>query len=217
MRFLETIRLEEGHFDNLAFHQERMDRTRKDLLHSAQKIDLGNHLIKELAVRSKDIVHLPGHPASHAREKESKIFKCRVIYAEKILKIEFQPYILPTIRAIKLVYAGDIEYAYKFEDRTALNNLFAEKGENDDILIVKRNEITDTLYANVLFFDGSTWYTPRNPLLQGTRRESLVREGKAVPAILTPADLSRFRTARVVNAMIRFEDRLDIQISNINP
>ena len=50
------------------------------------------------------------------------MFKCRIVYNREIIKVEFVPYVLKQIRSLKLVNA-EIDYAYKYEDRTNINKL----------------------------------------------------------------------------------------------
>lgn len=55
------------------------------------------------------------------------IYKCRVIYAEALLQVAFIPYTPRPIRSLKLVVDDAIDYAWKYEDRSALNHLFFGK------------------------------------------------------------------------------------------
>jgi 4-amino-4-deoxychorismate lyase len=93
--------------------------------------------------------------------------------------------------------------------------MFDKKGLADDVLIVKNGWITDTSFANILFFDGKRWLTPEKPLLKGTQRENLLRQGLIFQANISPASLPDFSKARLINAMIRFEDEIDVKIGRI--
>ena len=83
-----------------------------------------------------------------------------------------------SIRTLKLVTANHIDYRYKSTDRSELNRLTAQKGNCDDIVIVKNGFITDTSFTNLALFDGHQWLTPAHPLLAGTQRALLLEQGK---------------------------------------
>jgi 4-amino-4-deoxychorismate lyase len=114
-----------------------------------------------------------------------------------------------------MVVNDEIEYRHKFADRSEIHKLFEKRGNADDILIVKYGQITDTSYANIILFDGKNWLTPSKPMLQGTQRAKLLAEMKIIPASITPVNLPRFSKARLINAMIRFEDEVDLNIGSI--
>jgi 4-amino-4-deoxychorismate lyase len=114
-----------------------------------------------------------------------------------------------------MVFPSELEYSYKYEDRKAINKLFKEKGPADDILIVKKGLITDTSFCNILFYNGKNWITPSFPLLKGTQRRYLLEQERIIPAEISTSDLQNFSKARLINAMIRFEDSLDIDIQDI--
>jgi 4-amino-4-deoxychorismate lyase len=193
---LETIRCESGVLQNLLQHQERLDNSQKALFSSFQNISL-------------KILTVP-------EEFKNGLFKCRVIYSESIESVEFLPYQLPKIQSLKLVVNDEIEYRHKFADRSDIQKMFETRGDADDILIVKYGQITDTSYANIIFFDGKNWLTPEWPLLLGVQRAKLLfSEKKIMQANIIPADLPKFSKARLINAMIRFEDEVDLNIGSI--
>jgi len=194
-RLLETIRLEDGTFSLLAYHQLRMNRSRKELFRCKDEIDLVKILQTGML--------------------EKSLYKCRIIYSDQIEKIEFILYQLPGIRSLKIVIDDQIEYPYKFNDRTRINELFEKRENCDDILIVKNGLVTDTSFANILFYNGKKWLTPAHPLLKGTRRAHLLDKELIEVADIRIKDLKYFEKARLINAMIRFEDNLDISLPNI--
>ena len=109
----------------------------------------------------------------------------------------------------------EINYSHKYFDRSRLEKLFFQKGNCDDILILKNGFITDTFFANILLYNGNEWLTPSNPLLKGTQRQFLLETEKVITADIRPSDLKNFKKARLVNAMMRFEDEVDVSLSNI--
>lgn len=193
-RLVETIKLEDGIFENMDLHNERFNISRKSLFRVNETIDL------------YEILSL------HEFNKTG-LFKCRVVYNQEILKVEFIPYILKQIYSVRLVNA-EIDYAYKYEDRTDINKLFKLRGNCDDILIVNNDRMTDTSAANIAFFDKDRWYTPIKPLLKGTEREKLLRSQKIFEEDIRLSDLKRFHKATIFSTMVNFCDII-IPVTNI--
>ena len=112
-------------------------------------------------------------------QDDMKLFKWRVVYGSQgVETIEYAPYVMRSIRTLKLVTANHINYRYKSTDRSELNRLTAQKGNCDDIVIVKNGFITVTSFTNLALFDGHQWQTPAHPLLAGTQRALLLEQGK---------------------------------------
>ena len=191
--FFESIKVLQGRAVNLDLHEDRLNRTRSELLGLTEKISL-----------------------QHIKPTDRKsLQKCRVIYGEKIENIEFTPYIPKIIGHLRIVAADDFQYSYKFLDRRCFENLLTGISPGSDILIVKNNKITDTSYANIAFWDGVSWLTPAEPLLAGTKRESLLRKGLLNLADIRLKDLHLFKYAVMINAMLEIEDSPVIEIRNI--
>lgn len=114
--------------------------------------------------------------------------KCRVIYGPAgIVSVEYLPYAPPQIGSLLTITDDKIEYAYKFCDRSRLTTLHKRAVAEDcgDALIVRRGLVTDTTICNIAFrrADSSpeVWHTPAEPLLRGTMREYLIKQGTVVP------------------------------------
>lgn len=129
-----------------------------------------------------------------------------MIYGWELLQVEFLPYTPRPIRSLKLVADDAIDYAWKSEDRSALEHLFAQKGACDDILIVKNGLLTDSSYSNLAFYDGEVWFTPEMPLLQGVQRERLLQEEQIIAASIRVEDLNCFSQIALINAMLQLGD-----------
>ena len=84
--------------------------------------------------------------------------------------------------------------------------MYNQRGSCDDILILKKGWITDSYYANVVLWDGVQWFTPEEPLLEGTMRASLLEKGIIKTAGIRIEDLSRFRSLRLINALNNWND-----------
>lgn len=196
MQLLETIRIESGKPNNLEYHQERMDRSIKEFY------GLSNSIVLEKLVMNSNI-------------PSTGLYKLRISYNNHTSRVELIPYKLPIINSLKVIVCNDIEYNYKFFDRSKIEKLFSGRGGADDIIIVKNGCVTDSSYANLVFYDGNIWVTPTKPLLLGTQCARYIDEKKVSKANIAVDDLGRFEKVRLINAMIRFEDELDISIENI--
>ena len=182
-QLLETIRCENGRPYHLSYHQQRVDRSLKELGY-AVRYDL----------------------ASLIKVPDESLYRCRIIYDERAFSIEYLPYQKRAIRKLQLVEADGLDYALKYADRSALDRLFAQKGDADDILIVKDGLITDTSIANIAFFDGERWLTPKDPLLKGTTRARLLDEKMIFESEIRLQDLEKFTGFALLNAMVGFDE-----------
>lgn len=181
----------------LALHQERFDRTCRELF----GISAGPSLAAMLAV------------CSVPRHLRSGVVKCRVVYGPSgVEKVEYLPYATPKIGSLLAVEDNEIEYVYKFCDRSRLAALHdaAVNAGYGDALIIRKGLVTDTTFCNVAFrLAGSlpeVWHTPVAPLLRGTMREHLIKQGTVVPCDIPLESLRDGRYDRITlfNAMNGF-------------
>jgi len=179
----ETIRIENGAASNIGLHERRMNRTREVLFGMNDRIDLG-------PVLDPLLTYSPG------------TCRCRVTYDRGIRSVEISPYTRRIVRSLRLVECDEIDYGFKYEDRSTLDRALAMRDGRDDVLIVKNGVVTDTSFSNIAFYDGVSWFTPARPLLPGTRREELLLSGALIGADIAPGDLPHFRKACIINAMI---------------
>lgn len=182
LRLVESIKLENGILHNLQYHQERMDRSVLSLTGRRNSLRLTDRLL------------IP-------EEYSQGLYKCRIVYTDRIELVELIPYSRREIRSLKAVRA-DIDYSCKFEDRSHIDLLFAQRGTCDDILIIKNGFITDTSFSNTAFSDGERWYTPANPLLKGTKRSLLIKTGELSERRIALCDLDNYTSISIINAMI---------------
>lgn len=193
-RLFETIRVCDGEPQNLGLHEKRLNASRRKLSGSTGEISLA------------ELISVPD-------DCLTGVYRCRVIYRESIISIEFIPYRPAVVRTLKVVMADDIDYSLKYLDRSCLTGLI-DRDFADDVLIIKNGFVTDTSYSNIVFTEGRHWITPGTPLLQGTMREKLLLEGKIQEDRITVADLGRFTHFRLINAMLGFDAPL-LPVSNI--
>ena len=147
-------------------------------------------------------------------ESQTGKVKLKIIYGQNQKEFSFQRYKTQKIERLKVVHHNKLDYSYKYSERQTLNELFTLKENCDDVLIVKNGEITDTSYGNVIFFDGTNWVTPKNPLLKGTCRARLISDGKVSEQVIRVEDLKSLKVVKVINAMRDLEQKM-IPIENI--
>jgi len=83
--------------------------------------------------------------------------------------------------------------------------LQALRGNQDDVLIVRNNLLTDTSIANVALEKEGVWYTPRTPLLKGTKRALLLEQGVLTECDIPSDEISSYSHIALFNAMIDFQ------------
>lgn len=183
-RFVETIRVENGEPARLPLHQARLDATLHHFAPAASRPELAT------------LLH--GCPAAG-------LYKARVVYdLQGTTEVDFQPYAVRPVRTLRLVEDDAVDYAFKYENRSALNALRDRRAGCDEVIIVRNGLLTDTSYTNLALFDGTGWFTPCTPLLRGTRRRYLLERGVLQERDLRPADLPRYSSLCLFNAMIPF-------------
>lgn len=182
-QYIESLRVVDGHICNLAYHQQRMNKTRLEVFRQSTPLLL-NDVFKTI-------------------KAPSGLVKLRFVYDEAgIHDISCTPYKRKEIHSLRLVTANNIDYRYKSVDRSALNQLKEKQGECDEILIIRNNHITDTSYTNVALYDGKQWFTPSTPLLRGTMRQSLLDGGLLQERELLVSDLPNYKQISLFNAMM---------------
>ena len=88
-RYIESICIEKGQIQNLSFHNKRFNTTRKELFGSSSFVNL------------EDFINAETH---------FERTKCRVIYDQEIIEVSYQPYKLPSINCLSLVFDNEINY-----------------------------------------------------------------------------------------------------------
>lgn len=191
-RFIESICCIDGETLNLDLHQKRVDRVFKCFYHQPPI---------QLRETIKSIPRIGKH-------------KCRIVYDSSNIEMEFQPYPQRQIKSLKVIDGSHLDYSFKYENRSELTSLFEQRGENDDIIIVKNGMFTDSYFANLAFFDGMNWFTPYNPLLNGTKRQLLLHQDKISEASISLDSLKEFKLVSLINAMLDLEEVV-VKVDNI--
>lgn len=138
--------------------------------------------------------------ASLNTESPKGVFRWRILYGPAGFQSKVIPYQYKPIQSLKLI-PTDIDYSHKYADRTELDKLYQQRGEADDVLLVKDGRITDTTIANIIFIKGDQLFTPDPPLLMGTALRRLLEEGRVIAREIKPEDLPNFEAFWLVNAL----------------
>jgi len=180
--FLETIKALDGEIFHLRYHQARYESV------------LGHFGVEVV----QDLRRLITPP-------QKGLYRCRLVYDTKgFIETSYHLYQKREINSLKIVHDDTIEYSMKYANREKLDALFAQRGNGDDVLIVKNGLVTDTTIANIAFFDGKRWLTPVLPLLRGITRQRLLDEAKIVEEEIRIQDVARFKQVALMNAMVDF-------------
>lgn len=179
---IETIRISDGIPQFLEWHEKRMILSRKECWNIKDPVNLN-----EAIFVGKDL--------------STGVVRCKVIYGPDIREISLRRYKKKPVHYLKLVTCDTIDYHLKFHDRSILEQLLAQKGTADEIIIVKNGCITDASISNLIFRDGKSWLTPSTPLLKGTTRERLLAEGSIRESRIGSLDIRKFEGCKLINAM----------------
>ena len=177
---LETIKIEDGIIHNIHYHQVRCNKSRKMLFDVKAPLEL----------------------YSQIKAPPKGVYRCRIVYDIQIHSIEYIPYQERDTQSLQIVQSS-LEYSHKYAHRELLHSLC--NTNTDDILIEKNGLLTDTSIANIAFYDGTTWFTPKKPLLEGTIRSKLLDEGFLQTKDIKKEELSHYTQVALMNAMIGFK------------
>ncbi|MBC6399615.1 MAG: aminotransferase class IV [Ekhidna sp.] len=192
MRFIESILFVNGKYHNLDLHQKRMVQTFDRFMPGASSHQLEDILPK---------FALDGR------------YKVRVVY-DADYDIEVSAYHPKKITSLKVIESGHFDYSYKFENRSHINELL-NQSKADDIIISIDGQVTDSSYSNLVFWDGRDWFTPDTPLLNGVKRQQLLKEKRIKEASISVNDLQTFQKVSLINAMLD-PGEVEIQFSVVD-
>ena len=182
----ETIKIKDGQIFNLEWHNKRFNKTQKELFSNTLNIDL----------------------AKFISPPKTGLYRCKIIYDNKIQSVEYFPYKVKNFQSFKII-KSQLDYSYKYTNRLTFQELLKE---HDEIIIEKDGLLTDTSIANIAFFDGESWFTPKTPLLEGTTRARLVDEGFLTLADIKKENIEEYSHFALMNAMIGFYIQKSIAI-----
>ena len=174
-KYFETIKCYEEEIYNIHYHNKRVANT------IFKNLDLNEYI----------------YPPNE------KLLKCKVIYDEEGIKeVGFAEYKKREINSFKLIYDDTIDYAKKSLNRETIESLFKQRENADEIIIIKNDLVSDTSIANIVIFDGTSWLTPKKPLLAGTARARLLEEKEIIETDISVDMLLKSQKIALLNAMI---------------
>lgn len=183
----ETLAINNGRILNLDYHNRRFKQGQL-FLHCQTMID--------------DIANI----VNISDEFDNKFIRCRVTYDKHDIKVKYFDYIPKNIQSFKLIECNDIDYTYKYDDRNLLNDLLSQKGDCDEIIIIKNNFVSDCSVGNLLFLKDDIWYTPNTPLLKGVQRAYLLDVGKIHLTAIHKNDICQYKKVMMINALNAFDE-----------
>jgi len=189
----ETIKLKNGVFYNLEYHEKRMVDAVRNLFGININFCLKEHLHE---------LNVPKYG----------LYKVKVIYDRDIKKVEIAKYEKRKIDKLFLLINDTIDYRFKFLDRECFDMHRVEP--QTDFLFIKNGMVTDTTFSNVAFFDGRVWVTPSTFILNGTKREFYIDKKILKTVNIGVMDIKKYKKVSLINAMLDLGD-IDIDIKNI--
>ncbi|MBP4133868.1 aminotransferase class IV family protein [Gallibacterium anatis] len=184
----ETLCIENGQVQNLALHQQRYENSLREF-YAGQPYKIFS-LAKILQKNTALWANL-----------QSPIIRCRIDYNATQYHLQCFPYQRKTYQRFHPVICDDIDYHLKYSNRAIFNELLKQKGDCDEIIIVKQGKITDCTIGNLILRQGSQWFTPDSPLLIGTQRSKLLQERKIIEREILLSDLPLYQEIRLINAL----------------
>ncbi|WP_304235330.1 aminotransferase class IV [Jiulongibacter sediminis] len=191
--YFETIKYQRGEFFLLDYHEDRLNRTRFSQLGEKNGISLS-------AVLSDP-------PA------DNQLYRCRVSYGQNIIKVEYFPYSIAEHQTIGFQEVGGYTYYFKAENRDYLNESVTRSGQSD-VIYLKEGQLTDASYSNLVFFNGTSWFTPETYLLNGVKRQFLMHQKLIKEAKIRLDNIHDFSKIALINAMRDFELVYDFELRN---
>lgn len=186
MKFLETLKLENGVVFHTNWHQKRINETFKKFYEKILPFSLQNEIKKH---------HLP----------QKGLFKIRILYSDRVWDFQVEEYSIKKIINFEIIDCNSINYDFKFENRTFFEN-FKKNAKAQEIIILKEGKITDTSFSNLVFFNNGKWYTPKTFLLNGTCRQRLLHQNKIFETDIGIHNLLKFEKIGIINAMQDLEE-----------
>ena len=176
--YFETIKCDDFEIFNLDFHNKRV----------ANTIGLNINLQEYIYPLSEELL------------------RCKVTYNDfEVINVEYLVYKKREINSFKLIFDNKISYSKKYLDRENLDNLFLQKEDCDEIIIIKNGIVTDTSIANIAIFYDDVWITSKNCLLNGTTKNRLLEEKFLLEKDITLEMLKKASKIALMNAMIGFD------------
>lgn len=194
-QFIESIKIENGQAFLLNLHQQRIYQTFANF-HRECIINL-HTLLSSLQLPQKGL------------------YKWRIVYnLNGDFEHQFIPYSFTEIKDFELVENNEINYSFKYLDRTHLDTM-KKQSLTQEIIIVKKGFISDTTFSNLIFLKDDIWHTPKTFLLNGVQRLNLIHLGIIQETEINLENLKEFSHFQIINAMNGFNSSFIYPINKI--
>ncbi|HHT7764216.1 aminotransferase class IV family protein [Pasteurella multocida] len=184
----ETIAIVNGEIQHLALHQQR---------YAASLATFYG----EKGAKVQDLAKIIQIPTALEHTQHAPIIRCRIDYNQQDCDVHYFPYQRKIYRTFQPVICDEINYDLKYADRALLNQLFAQRGNCDEIMIIKHGNVTDCSIGNLVFRQGEQWFTPDSPLFYGTQRAWLLQQGKIQARPILLQEIAQFEEIRLINVL----------------
>lgn len=181
----ETIKLKDGVFYNLEYHEKRMMSSFYRLYGLNVGFSLKNYLYN---------LNFP----------QLGLYKVKVIYDKIVTKVEISEYKKRKVEKLLVVFNDTISYDLKYIDRRCFDMCSTESFAEP--LFIKNGMVSDTTFSNVAFLDGEKWITPSTFLLNGTKRQYYIDKDVLKVTDVRFADITKYKKVSLINAMLDLED-----------
>lgn len=195
-RFIESIKVEDQKAYLIDLHQKRVNETFDHFGNGETSIDV-EKIFRNL------------------QHDEDGLYKLRISYdLERNFRTQMIPYAISEIDDFQLVENNDLDYSFKYEDRTAFEKMKA-KARTEEIIVVQDGHITDTSFSNLLFLKGKEWFTPTTFLLNGVQRQHLLKTNRIQEAEITLQNIREYSHFQIINSLNDFDDMFIYPIEKI--
>lgn len=196
MEFIETIKIKDNKVINLDLHIERMKQTAEAFSFNMPKIPEITEVI----------------PSCYRKG----LIKCRILYDRFIRNVSFEEYRHKPIKTFKLIEDNSLKYDFKFANRQGIDVYMPRGLRNYDEVIFTRNGfITDTSYTNIVFEKDNDFFTPKTYLLNGTKRQFLLKNNMIKEAEIKVENINEYDNIILINSMLDIKNGITLPISSI--
>lgn len=190
----ETIKIKNNQICNPQFHLERVLHTQRNLWKKNDILEFEKTLME---IEENFLSKL----------KSDQVYKLKIQYNSDSCDFNITPYLPKKILFLKPVTAENIDYSYKYTDRSEINKLMKNtKDENTDIIIIKKGLVTDSSFANLVFVKKENYFTPKDCLLPGTKRAKYLKEGRITEKRIKFEEIRNYDYVLIINAMLEIEE-----------
>lgn len=180
----ETIKYCDGRFFLIPYHYQR-------IRHSVQTFFQVDCLFLSRLEEKLRIIQLQG------------LHKVKVFYNQDDFVIHTEPYFKRRITKLKIIHANEVCYELKYTNRSQLTDL---KFGDEEVLVCKNDQLTDTTFSNIALWNGSEWHTPTRSLLRGVKRSFLLQSGILKEKPIGLFHLKQYQKVALINAMLDLDD-----------